>query len=108
MSYVCSSDLPPLPGTPKQRRYWIHPHGSSRALLIAESARTHEGLLVAVTRDTQQAPAMEAELNIYAGGLTVMPFPDWETQPEVRRVGTVGFRTCNARWSLDHEKKQQE
>ncbi|MDQ6646230.1 MAG: transcription-repair coupling factor [Pseudomonadota bacterium] len=72
---------PPLPGTPKQRRYWTHPHGSARALLIAESARTHEGLLVAVTRDTQQAHALEAELNIYAGGLPVLHFPDWETLP---------------------------
>ena len=72
---------PPLPGTPKQRRYWIHPHGSARALLIAEAARTHQGLLVAVTRDTQQAHALEAELNIYADGLPVLHFPDWETLP---------------------------
>ncbi|MEP7186388.1 MAG: transcription-repair coupling factor [Rhodanobacter sp.] len=72
---------PPLPVTAKQRRYWTHPHGSSRALLIAESARSHDGLLVAVTRDTQQAHALEAELNIYADGLPVLHFPDWETLP---------------------------
>ena len=72
---------PALPGTPKQRRYWVHPHGSARALLIAEAARSHAGLLVAVTRDTQQAHALEAELNIYAGGLPVLHFPDWETLP---------------------------
>jgi transcription-repair coupling factor (superfamily II helicase) len=72
---------PPLPTTPKQRRYWSPPHGSARALLIAESARTHPGLLVAVTRDTQRAHALEAELNIFAGGLPVLHFPDWETLP---------------------------
>jgi transcription-repair coupling factor (superfamily II helicase) len=72
---------PPLPSSPKQRRYWARPHGSSRALLIAESARTHDGLLVAVTRDTQQAHILEAELKIYAGGLPVLHFPDWETLP---------------------------
>jgi transcription-repair coupling factor (superfamily II helicase) len=72
---------PPLPTTPKQRRYWSPPHGSARALLIAESARTHQGLLVAVTRDTQRAHALEAELNIFAGGLPVLHFPDWETLP---------------------------
>jgi transcription-repair coupling factor (superfamily II helicase) len=72
---------PPLPTTPRQRRYWTQPHGSSRALLIAESARSHDGLLVAVTRDTQQAHALEGELNIYAGGLPVLHFPDWETLP---------------------------
>ncbi|WP_158885441.1 transcription-repair coupling factor [Rhodanobacter sp. L36] len=72
---------PPLPKTAKQRRYWTPPHGSSRALLIAESTRTHEGLLVAVTRDTQRAQALEAELKIFAGGLPVLHFPDWETLP---------------------------
>lgn len=72
---------PPLPGTPKQRRYWVHPHGSARALLIAETARTHQGVLVAVMRDTQQAHALEAELNIFASGLPVLHFPDWETLP---------------------------
>ncbi len=72
---------PPLPSTPKQRRYWTPPHGSGRALLIAEAARTHDGLLVAVTRDTQRAQALEAELKIFAGGLPVLHFPDWETLP---------------------------
>ncbi|HET6631856.1 MAG TPA: transcription-repair coupling factor [Rhodanobacteraceae bacterium] len=72
---------PPLPTTPKQRRYWTPPHGSGRALLIAEAARSHEGLLVAVTRDTQRAQALEAELKIFAGGLPVLHFPDWETLP---------------------------
>ncbi|TPG10733.1 transcription-repair coupling factor [Rhodanobacter glycinis] len=72
---------PPLPTTPKQRRYWTPPHGSGRALLIAEAARTHDGLLVAVTRDTQRAQALETELKIFAGGLPVLHFPDWETLP---------------------------
>ncbi|GAB2544139.1 transcription-repair coupling factor [Rhodanobacter koreensis] len=72
---------PPLPTTPKQRRYWTPPHGSARALLIAEAARSHDGLLVAVTRDTQRAQALEAELKIFAGGLPVLHFPDWETLP---------------------------
>jgi transcription-repair coupling factor (superfamily II helicase) len=72
---------PPLPTTPKQRRYWTPPHGSARALLIAEAARTHDGLLVAVTRDTQRAQALEAELKVFAGGLPVLHFPDWETLP---------------------------
>ena len=72
---------PPLPTTPRQRRYWTPPHGSSRALLIAEAARSHSGLLVAVTRDTQRAHVLEAELKVFAGGLPVLHFPDWETLP---------------------------
>ena len=72
---------PPLPTTPKQRRYWTPPHGSARAWLVAEAARSHGGLLVAVTRDTQRAHALEDELRIFAGGLPVLHFPDWETLP---------------------------
>ncbi len=72
---------PPLPTTPKQRRYWTPPHGSARALLLAEAARAHDGLLVVVARDTQRAQALEAELKIFAGGLPVLHFPDWETLP---------------------------
>lgn len=72
---------PPLPTTPKQRRYWTPPHGSSRALLLAEAARSHTGVLVAVTRDTQRASALEDELRLFAGDLPVLHFPDWETLP---------------------------
>jgi transcription-repair coupling factor (superfamily II helicase) len=72
---------PPLPTTPKQRRYWTPPHGSGRALLLAEAARTHVGLLVVVARDTQRAQALESELKIFADGLPVLHFPDWETLP---------------------------
>jgi len=72
---------PPLPTTPRQRRYWTPPHGSARALLVAETARSHQGLLVAVTRDSQRAQALEAELKIFSGNLPVLHFPDWETLP---------------------------
>ncbi|MDE1894722.1 MAG: transcription-repair coupling factor [Xanthomonadaceae bacterium] len=72
---------PPLPSTPKQRRFWSRPHGSAGALMIAEAARSHDGLLVAVTRDTQRAQALESELGIFAGSLPVLHFPDWETLP---------------------------
>jgi transcription-repair coupling factor (superfamily II helicase) len=72
---------PPLPTTPRQRRFWTPPHGSARALLIAEAARSHSGLLVAVTRDTQRASALEDELKLFAGNLPVLHFPDWETLP---------------------------
>src|SRR6185503_20429396 len=73
--------FPPLPTTPKHRRYWTPPHGSARALLVAETARAHAGLLVAVTRDTQRAHALEDELRLFAGELPVLHFPDWETLP---------------------------
>ena len=72
---------PPLPTTPKHRRFWTAPHGSARALLVAEAAQSHGGLVVVVTRDTQRAHALEDELHIFAGSLPVLHFPDWETLP---------------------------
>ncbi|HUB89098.1 MAG TPA: transcription-repair coupling factor, partial [Dyella sp.] len=72
---------PPLPTSPKQRRFWTPPHGSARALLVAEAARSHDGLVVVVTRDTQRAHALEDELRMFAGTLPVLHFPDWETLP---------------------------
>jgi len=72
---------PPLPTTPRQRRYWASPHGSARGLLLAEAARSHPGLLVVVARDTQRAQALESELAIFADDLPVLQFPDWETLP---------------------------
>jgi transcription-repair coupling factor (superfamily II helicase) len=72
----------PLPVTPKQRRYWNAPQGSALALALAEAGRRHDGLVVAVTRDTHAAHALEAEITVFAGGgLEVLHFPDWETLP---------------------------
>ncbi|MGH8041033.1 MAG: transcription-repair coupling factor [Rudaea sp.] len=73
---------PPLPRDPNQRAYWRPPHGSAQALAIAEAARAHTGIVVAVMRDTHAAHALEADLRIFAGAdLEVLHFPDWETLP---------------------------
>ena len=73
---------PPLPRDPKQRRFWQTPHGSALALAIADAARTHDGIVVAVARDTHSAHQLESDLRIFAGGnLDVLHFPDWETLP---------------------------
>jgi transcription-repair coupling factor (superfamily II helicase) len=72
---------PPLPANAKQRRYWIAPDGSSWALSVAQAARDYAGLVVVVTRDTQRASALEEELAVFAGDLSVLHFPDWETLP---------------------------
>src|SRR5512146_2823107 len=78
---------PPLPRDAKQRRHWIAPHGSATALAIAQAARAHAGVVVAVTRDTQSAHALETDLRVFAGSadagdaIDVLHFPDWETLP---------------------------
>jgi transcription-repair coupling factor (superfamily II helicase) len=78
---------PPLPHDAKQRRFWNTPHGSAAALAIAQAARAHAGVVVAVTRDTQSAHALETDLRVFAGAvdsadaIDVLHFPDWETLP---------------------------
>jgi transcription-repair coupling factor (superfamily II helicase) len=73
---------PSLPTSSRQRRSWKAPHGSAFALALAETARTHAGLVVAVARDTHAAHALEAELAVFAGSdVEVLQFPDWETLP---------------------------
>ena len=74
--------LPTLPASPRQRRHWIRPHGAALSLLLAEAARRHPAVVVAVTRDTHAAHALEGELAVFAGNdLEVLHFPDWETLP---------------------------
>ncbi|PZQ10010.1 MAG: transcription-repair coupling factor [Rhodanobacter denitrificans] len=71
-----------LPTSPKQRRYWITPPGSALSWLLAQTARRHAGLVIAVTRDTQSAHALETEVAAFAGDdVPVLQFPDWETLP---------------------------
>ncbi len=70
-----------LPTSPKQRRFWITPDGSASSLAVAEAARRHDGLLVAVTRDSLRARQLEDELGVFADESPVLHFPDWETLP---------------------------
>lgn len=72
---------PPLPTTIKHRRFWAAPHGSALALVVAEAAREHDGVLVVVARDNLRAHQLEDELKVFAGELPVLHFPDWETLP---------------------------
>jgi len=71
-----------FPSSPKQRRFWITPPGSALSWLLVETARRHAGLVIAVTRDTHSAHALEAEIATFAGAdVPVLHFPDWETLP---------------------------
>ena len=72
--------LPPAPG---RRARWGHLYGASRALAIAEAARRHPGLVLAVTPDTSAAHRLGAELGFFLGpdGPPLLHFPDRETLP---------------------------
>jgi len=51
------------------------------ALAISQAARQHDGLILAIARDTQSASALENDLRIVANDLPLLHFPDWETLP---------------------------
>ena len=74
--------LPPFPKSGQKRSYWRAPSSpSALALGIAEAARRHDGLVLAVARDTHGAASLEHDLRVFAGDLPVLHFPDWETLP---------------------------
>lgn len=73
---------PPLPAPGQQRAYWPQPASiSAQALALVNAARAHDGLVLAITRDTHSAHTLEADLRVFAGELPVLHFPDWETLP---------------------------
>ncbi|MBS0457673.1 MAG: transcription-repair coupling factor [Proteobacteria bacterium] len=64
------------------RAYWRAPASPSAfAFALARCAQAHDGLVLAVARDTHAAHTLEADLRIFAGDLPVLHFPDWETLP---------------------------
>ncbi|MCX7564193.1 transcription-repair coupling factor [Xanthomonadaceae bacterium XH05] len=97
-----SSSLPDpvLPRGSQKRADWRAPASASAlSLMVSRAAQAHAGVLIAVTRDSQSAHALEAELSVFAPDVPVLPFPDWETlpydlfgpQPDIvsRRVATL-------------------
>ncbi|MFN2360359.1 MAG: transcription-repair coupling factor [Marinobacter sp.] len=85
---------PPAPHKAADHRTWGQLHGSSDALAICESAQTHAGLTLVITRSTDEAIRLEQAMRFYLGlpaeedqaaitpdGLEVLSLPDWETLP---------------------------
>ena len=74
---------PPLPKSGHLRAWWRAPASpAALAWFIASAARSHEGPLLVVARDTQGAHQLESDLHTLLGpqpDLPVLPFPDWET-----------------------------
>ena len=85
---------PLFPEKPGDNRTWGQLHGSSDALAICESARTHKGLTLVITRSTADAIRLEQSMRFFLGlppeedgatvtadGLELLSLPDWETLP---------------------------
>ena len=72
----------PLPNPSQRWKHWRAPDGAALALLLAETARTANRLVVAITKDTHEAHLLEADLATLAPpGFNVLHLPDWETLP---------------------------
>jgi transcription-repair coupling factor (superfamily II helicase) len=83
-SQPISSPLPapPLPKPGQLRGYWRAPASSSAlALALVRCAEEHDGLVLAIARDSHAALSLESDLRIFAGDLPVLHFADWETLP---------------------------
>mgnify|MGYP006422466883 CR=1 FL=1 len=71
-----------LPKPPPRVRHWGCAHGSAAALAIAETARRHGDLVLAVAPSVQAAHTLEADVGFFLDGdLPIHHFPDWETLP---------------------------
>jgi transcription-repair coupling factor (superfamily II helicase) len=74
--------LPDLPTKTGDRRQWGALGGAGLALMLAETARRHAGVLLVITADTQSAARLEDELGYFLGDeLPILHFSDWETLP---------------------------
>ena len=72
----------PLPKAPMLWKRWRPLHGAAHALALTESARLSGRVIVAATRDSASAHALEADLTaLVEPGVPVLHFPDWETLP---------------------------
>ncbi len=71
----------PLPKGAQRVSYVATPPGAALALVLADTARSLDAPMLAITTDTASAHALEVDLAAFAGDLPVAHFPDWEILP---------------------------
>ena len=73
---------PPLP-SPGKRLRWSRLYGDSLALALGSAALRHDGLLLVVTTDSQEAEQLQSRVRFFCAELAedILCFPDWETLP---------------------------
>ncbi len=72
---------PTLPNTPEEIVHWGQLHGCSQDLLLAQTAKHFEGLIVLVTADMNAAYKAELGISYFIDKENIHVFPDWETLP---------------------------
>ncbi|BCT91274.1 transcription-repair-coupling factor [Lysobacter helvus] len=82
---MTESISPPLPRSGHARAWWRAPASpSGLAWAIAQAARVHDGLVLAIAKDNHGAHQLESDLRTLLAqdtSIPVLPFPDWETLP---------------------------
>lgn len=73
---------PRLPAAGARLR-WSRLYGDSLPLVLAGAAQAHDGVLVIMTADSQQAERLQQQLRFFCTDQTldILCFPDWETLP---------------------------
>ncbi len=75
---------PELPSSASDIRRWSSIYGSGLSLALTSIARRHDGPVVVVTANTEEADAIRRELGFFSpqnGSLPLFALPDWETLP---------------------------
>ncbi len=75
---------PALPHEAGDLRRWSGLQGSSLSLAVANIARTHHGVVMLLTANTEEAELARRELSFYCpqrDNIPVYTLPDWETLP---------------------------
>jgi len=74
---------PKLPSQVAKRFQAGQLYGSAQGLLLAQTARAHDGPILVLTDDTATAHRLELEARFYLADdpLPILHFPDWETLP---------------------------
>ena len=72
-----------LPKNVKDHRHAGQLYGSAQGLLLANSAKNHDGPVLVITDDTATAQRLELDARFYLSdsNLPILHFPDWETLP---------------------------
>jgi len=82
MSASATTILHPIyPNKKTQKIAWAQLHGCSQDLLIANTTKEYQGLIVLVTPDSHSAYTAEANIKFFSGLDNIHIFPDWETLP---------------------------
>lgn len=75
---------PELPSASGDLRRWSGLHGSSLSLAVANIAQNHQGPVVLITANTEEADVLRRELGFFCAATeaaTLHSLPDWETLP---------------------------